>query len=232
MTDAFDGFWEASSLHDANAPAFVREVQDWVPRAEPRRLTCAGPDLALPAPRDRLTRVIRERRSVRRFADRALTCAEVGGLLSAFGSNRHGGRAFPSAGALYPLEAICLMARVEGIERGAAVYNPDNHSLSRLADLPPWSAWRDALGGDGEDEPPLVVVFAIDCSLMADKYGERGGRFALIEVGHAAQNLALRIAEQRLAGYELGATLDDALLAVCDLGPPWRAALGYACGAP
>ncbi len=71
----------------------------------------------------------------------------------------------------------------------AAHYNADNHSLSVVGPL--GESYADTLSLDGfEGVPQLIVVFVLFPDRMTEKYGERGGRFALIEVGHAAQNLA------------------------------------------
>ena len=63
--------------------------------------------------------------------------------------------------------------------------------------------------------------------------GPRGGRFALIEVGHAAHSLALRLTREKLAGFEMGGLLDREILRLLGLRDrPARVALGYACGLP
>ena len=45
-----------------------------------------------------------------------------------------------------------------------------------------------------------------------EKYGERAGRFGLIEVGAAAQSICLRLAQQNLGGYLLGGVADNEML--------------------
>ncbi len=68
---------------------------------------------------------------------------------------------------------------------------------------------------------------------LLDKYGCRGERFALIEIGHAAQNLALPVTAERLAGCEIGGTVDSQLRSLLDLGDARaRVGLAYACGLP
>ena len=68
---------------------------------------------------------------------------------------------------------------------------------------------------------------------VVEKYGATGGRFALIEVGHAAQNVALRVAADGLAGWLAGGVVESELLAMLHLdGTPARVALAYACGLP
>jgi hypothetical protein len=57
-------------------------------------------------------------------------------------------------------------------------------------------------------------VLVVDLAAVTAKYGARGGRFALQQVGHAAQNLSLRVAADGLTGYLLGAALDREVLEV------------------
>jgi nitroreductase len=76
-------------------------------------------------------------------------------------------------------------------------------------------------------------VFVLFPDRATAKYGERGGRFALIEVGHAAQNLALRLVAEGMAGCEAGGLLDEPVKALLRLdGTGAQVALGYACGLP
>ena len=79
--------------------------------------------------------------------------------------------------------------------------------------------------------PALVLIFAVRVGRLAQKYGERGGRFALIEVGHACQNVALRLATDGLVGYQLGGILDHDIEELLQLqGTTARVTLGYAIG--
>jgi hypothetical protein len=65
------------------------------------------------------------------------------------------------------------------------------------------------------------------------KYGERGGRFVLMEVGHYAQRLSLRIAQERLAGYELRGLKDERVKRLLGLeATEAMVALGYLVGIP
>ncbi len=132
---------------------------------------------------------------------------------------------------------MCLANAVEGPGRPAGrhglCHNPDNHSVNVVGPLAPWNEWCDSLNFPTPSPPQLVIVFVLLVEQMIAKYGSRGGRFALIEVGHAAHNLALRIAEEGLAGCEVGGAQDDAVLALLGLtATDARVALGYACGLP
>ena len=74
-------------------------------------------------------------------------------------------------------------------------------------------------------------MFVLFAERMTDKYGERGGRFALVEVGEAVQSLALRLVAEDLVGYALGGLVDEPVKRLLRLdGTRAQIALGYACG--
>lgn len=230
----YDLFWENSKLGRRTVPAFRRRLEHWaVADHDPEPLVYPGSDVRLRRADDRLARLIAARRSRRAFSTSPLPARRLGRLLSAFAAGTHGARGFPSAGALYPLEIFCLLENVSGSPGRAAVhYNADNHSLSVVGPLPAVDDYADALTLDGfEGIPHVMVVFVLFPSLMTEKYGERGGRFALIEVGHAAQNLALRLVREGLVGCEVGGLLDDEVVRILGLDRKGaQVALGYACG--
>ena len=118
-------------------------------------------------------------------------------------------RAVPSGGALYPLEVYAGVLRVAGIEPGLYHFDPLSVSLERL---------RDGLAGE---ELALLSTYpgiASSCAVLIlvaaifgrtrFKYGLRGYRFALLEAGHAAQNVILAASALRLASVPLGAFYD------------------------
>ncbi|MEW6153362.1 MAG: nitroreductase family protein [Actinomycetota bacterium] len=84
-----------------------------------------------------------------------------------------------------------------------------------------------------EGVPQVVVVFVLFTDRVVAKYGAMGRRFALMEVGHAAQNLALRLAADGLGGCQAGGVVETEMLGLLGLdGTPARVALAYACGLP
>lgn len=231
--EAFELFWEASTLTPALVPQFVARGERYLPADGGRWATYPGADIPLAEPGDRLARLLRRRRSGRSFAPGRLRAKQLGSLCVAFGTTDAGGRAFPSAGALYPLEVYCLADAVDGLDPAVYCYNADNHSLSPVGLLPPWDDYRRSLNFECVGVPQVVFVFVLMGDEPLAKYGARGGRFALLEAGHAAQNLALRVAVEGLAGCEIGGTVDPELRALLALdATPARVALAYSCGLP
>ena len=233
-TEAWELFWESSSLDATRLPAFARRLETYVPRVALRLATYPGDDIVLLRPHDRLARSLARRSSGRSFGRGRISVRQLGSLFEAFAGNKRGSRVFPSAGSLYPLEIFCLVNAAEGGLDGTAVcYNADNHSLSRVRAIPLWEEYRDVLSFPLEGMPQLVFIFVLFDGEMSEKYGARGGRFGLIEVGHAAQNLALRVAYEGLVGCEVGGTLDRPVLELLGLaGTGGRVALAYVCGIP
>lgn len=230
----YDLFWENSKLGAVSAQAFRLRIDEYLATEQERDdLRYPAAPVPLARPRDALGLAMDARRSERAFSERPLPQRRLGALFSAFGAVADGSRAFPSAGATYPLEIFALLPNVRGPLGGRVVhYEPHAHALTPVAELPPWETYRDAVDLDGlEGIPHVIVVFVLFPGRATAKYGERGGRFALIEVGHAAQNLALRLAREGLAGCEIGGLLDERVKSLLGLeGTPAQVALGYACG--
>jgi len=170
-------------------------------------------ELRLPAPSRRGRRSLEEtlaaRRSVRDFADHALSDSELSQLAwAAQGmTHRDGYRTVPSAGALYPLRLYVA------IQTGFYRYDPDQHLLRRCipGDMRE-SIHQAALAQDAVLQAPAVFIVTGLYQRIAQKYGAtRGARYVHIEVGHAAQNLHLQAVALNLASVPVGAFDDDRL---------------------
>jgi SagB-type dehydrogenase family enzyme len=234
--ELYDLFWENSKLNSVTIRQFRKRIDEYIATTDPVRpaLQYSAPDIVLKRPRDRLATLMERRRSVRQFSDAPIPAGKLGSLFAAFASSREGSRTFASAGAAYPLEVFCLLNRVAAaaLDRKAVYYNHDNHSLAVVAPLPDWSELAETINLEhASGVPQLVFVFVLLPDRATAKYGERGGRFALIEVGHAAQNLALRLVEADMIGCEAGGLLDEQIKTLLRLErTSAQVALGYACG--
>lgn len=230
----FDDFWEASSFNHYNIADFARGIETYSGKDKPQlSLKFPGKDYMLAKPKGALTKVMSRRISNREFDTAPLSEKQVGQLLSAFRTiNGLEHRVFPSAGAAYPLEVFMVTLDVKGrLNRKVLYYNADNHSVSVVCDAPDWSMLAKLVNIQLESPPQAIIIFVLDDVRMTAKYGERGGRFALIEVGAAMQNLCLAIADNKLHGVALGGLLDEPWRKVLRLqNTHMRIALGYACG--
>jgi len=121
-------------------------------------------------------------------------------------------RAVPSGGGLYPLEVYIIALRVEGIEQGIYHYNVQHHSLEQLK-----------FGDFTEELVPIVmgaipemvrsgsVLFVISGFFrrMTIKYGDRGYRYALFEVGELSEHLQLVGTSMNLGTCQIAGYYDD-----------------------
>lgn len=171
--------------------------------------------LELPEPRVdgdvSLEASIRERRSVRGYSNRPLSLVDAGQLLwAAQGiTSRDGGRAAPSAGALYPLELYLVAGDIESLPAGLYRYRPRGHRLQHIVDGDLRNALgRAALGQAWVRRAPAVLVIAAVYERSEKKYGQRARRYTRIETGHAAQNVYLQAVALGLGTVIVGA-FDD-----------------------
>jgi SagB-type dehydrogenase family enzyme len=169
-------------------------------------------------------RAIKERRTVRAFGADSLSIAQLSQLLWAaqgITDTRRGLRAAPSAGAVYPLDVFVVVGKggVEAMAAGVYRYRPSNHSLEVV------------ITGDHRKDvahaaltqmwiatAPVVFVITAQYERITSKYGERGVRYAQIEVGHVGENIFLQAEALRLVAGIVGAFRDAPLAAA--IGAP------------
>ncbi len=171
--------------------------------------------IQLPRPRLKsgysFEKVLGERRSVREYSSEALTIENVSQLLwAAQGVTRpEGSRTAPSAGATFPLELYLVAGNVNGLAQGLYRYRADQHKLIQLVnkDLRGDLAAA-ALGQEWMKESAIIIVIAAVYARATQKYGQRGVRYAHMEVGHAAQNVYLQAASLNMGTTLVGA-FDD-----------------------
>jgi SagB-type dehydrogenase family enzyme len=160
-------------------------------------------------------KAIKGRRTVRDFRQKSLSLNHLSQLVwSGQGitdSSENKGAA-ASAGALYPLDLYILIGEngVEKMEGGVYRYLPKEHSLLPIAK------------GDRRREiavaslsqmwmarAPVLFIITAEYRRITGKYGERGIRYAFIEVGHVGQNLFLQAEALGLGAGIVGAFHDS-----------------------
>jgi SagB-type dehydrogenase family enzyme len=102
-----------------------------------------------------------------------------------------------------------VAGNVNGLAQGLYRYLADQHRLIQLVnkDLRAELAAA-ALGQEWMKESAIIIVIAAVYDRAMRKYGQRGIRYAHIEVGHAAQNIYLQAASLNLGTTLVGA-FDD-----------------------
>ena len=171
--------------------------------------------IKLPAPsydsKFDLNKAIQERRSLREYRDEPVSLAQVAQLLwAAQGVTSLGGfRTAPSAGALYPLEFYVVAGKVDGLAAGLYKYNPHKHTLALTSEGDRRSELAAASLGQGwMSTAPAFIAIAGVYDRTESRYGERGSRYIHMEVGHAAQNIALEAVALGLGAVDIGAFSD------------------------
>ena len=155
---------------------------------------------------------LHKRRSLREYQPGELTLAEVGQLLwAAQGvTGAKGQRTAPSAGALYPLEVYLVSREVAELAAGIYHYLPSEHALLCIAegDIQEELSWA-ALGQESLRQAAATIALTAMYERTAHKYGERAERYVHMEVGSAAQNVALQAESLGLGTVFIGAFRDD-----------------------
>jgi len=175
----------------------------------------AGPLISLPTPTKKgkmsVEEALQARRTVRRFANRALTMDQLSQLLWAADGITDPGRGYrsaPSAGALYPLDLYVAIGErmVAELPPGVYHFHPDRHGLElqRKGDVRKELA-RASLYQSWMAEAPIMVVITGEYARCTRKYGERGVLYTHIEVGHVGQNLFLQAEALGLGAGIVGA---------------------------
>lgn len=166
-----------------------------------------------------LGQLLEQRRSVRDYAAKPLSLAQVGQLLwAAQGTTTRGGlRTAPSAGALYPLELYIVAGKVEGLKPGVYHYEPRGHYLTLVTAGNLRRALAAAAHQSWIASAPAIVVFGAVYARTEAKYGDRAKRYVHIETGHAAENLHLQAEDLGLATIDVGAFDDQAVASLLHL---------------
>ena len=173
-------------------------VQKPVP-PDARTVALPEPDRFDPVCTAGLLRVLRSRRSIRRYADTPLSLQELAFLLwSTQGvTERYGDEAtfrpVPSAGARHAFETYLFCRRVETLEEGIYRYLPLSHSLlfefreRGLADRISEACLGQRFVGKGA----VTFFWSVIPYRMEWRYGPAAHRVLPMDAGHVCQNLYL-----------------------------------------
>jgi len=165
-----------------------------------------------------LEKAIKQRRTVRSYGKTPIRKHQFSQILwSAQGITEDRGfkRASPSGGALYPADVYAAVGDncVEDLVAGVYHYQPKHHSVTKVAE------------GDRRNDlaiaslsqmwmalAPVLFVLTAEYRRITMKYGDRGIRYALMEIGHISQNILLQCQTLGLSAGIVGA-FDDGKVA-------------------
>ena len=161
--------------------------------------------------------VLQERRSHRRYTDTPLSMADIAMLLWASqGISVRAGNFFfrtaPSAGALYPVETYLSIQNVHSCSPGLFHFQPAEFCLERLSEgFAGKKVAAAALGQNFLARAGAVFIWSAVLRRNFSKYGHRGLRYVMMDVGHICQNLLLAAEALDLGSCPVAAFYDDAL---------------------
>jgi SagB-type dehydrogenase family enzyme len=167
---------------------------------------------------------VKQRRTVRAFADEPLTVEQLAQILwAAQGITEDGGfkRAAPSGGALYPMDVWAAVGKggVKNLSHGVYHYEPAHHALTQFV---PEDTRVDlaaaSLGQMWVARAPVVLILTAEYPRITGKYGERGRRYAMIEAGHIGQNIFLQCQALGLDAGIVGAFSDKEVAGIVNAG--------------
>lgn len=186
-----------------------------------------------------MLKIIEERRSKRKFKGYSISTNELYLILHySYGITGEASiidnpdkiwhyRAVPSGGALYPLELYIYLNK-SSIAKGIYHYRPDNDTIELIDEgdyLNKISQFIAAGNVDIENSSCIVFITSMIQRHMI-KYGERGYRFLLQEVGAVSQNVSLVCQSIGLASCILGGYIDDDINALIGLHAPMETIQG------
>ncbi|MGV8856321.1 MAG: nitroreductase family protein [Devosia sp.] len=167
-----------------------------------------------------LTQVLKQRRTVRDFSEKAITLEALNRLIwAAQGvTGDDGKRTAPSAHALHPLRLLVVVNNVSSLEKGLYEVSTADGSLKKTNALDVRNSLQETSIGAPKwiTDAACIVVICADMATPAQAfaeqkpYGLRGARYVYIEAGAAAQNLQLQSTAEGLGSVWVGGFDDEA----------------------
>lgn len=119
-------------------------------------------------------------------------------------------RAYPSAGALYPIEVYVVANNVEYLKKGVYHYNVAENCLEYILNLSENDLTNKFnIRDQSIDCAPITILLTAMFHRTIYKYGNRGYRFILTESGHLLQNIALLSTSYGMGTCDIGGYEDD-----------------------
>lgn len=184
-------------------------------------------------------KIIEERRSRRKFKEYSISTNELYLILhysygitgeSPIAGNIEGTwhyRAVPSGGALYPLE-LYIYLNNSSVEKGIYHYRPDNDTIELIDEGDYLNRIRQFIAAGNIDIEKSSCIIFVTSMIQRHmiKYGERGYRFLLQEVGAVAQNISLVCQSINLSSCIIGGYIDDEINALIGVHAPMETIQG------
>lgn len=126
-------------------------------------------------------------------------------------------RAYPSAGARYPLEIYVILLRSMDLRKGIYHYHVRTHSLEYLWSCATHSLLDCFLRQSFVSKATAIIIVSSVMNRTTIKYSDRGYRFALFEAGHVMQNFSLIAEALKIKLCALGGFVDSKVVDLLEL---------------
>jgi len=168
--------------------------------------------------------VIKKRRSIRDFKKQKISLKTISELLyysagiTFFGRNwNETHRAYPSAGARYPLELYPVLFNISGVKDGVYHYNIKEHSLELILEGNFSKTIKKYVGQKWIRNAGIILLISAVFDRTRVKYGDRGYRYVFLDAGHLTQNIYIMSTAMKLGCCTIGGFLDDKLNELLDI---------------
>ena len=160
--------------------------------------------------------VLQHRRSRRRFSGNTMSLPDLARLLwAAQGITAQAGAHFfrtsPSAGALYPIETYVAAGNIEGVKQGMYHLNVAEFLLEEISleSHIGKEVAQASLDQSFMENSSAIFIWSAIFRRNMSKYGNRGGRYICMDVGHICQNLLLAAENLGFSACPVAAFYDD-----------------------
>ena len=126
-------------------------------------------------------------------------------------------RLFPSGGAMYPTNIYLLNLKESDLAKGLYYYNPKKHWLELLFKDYDNNETNKIICDEDISNPSALVILTSSYFKHCLKYGGRGFRYSLIEIGALAQLIDISCRDAGLDCVWLGAFNDDYVKKLLDI---------------
>ena len=161
--------------------------------------------------------ILQHRQSLRKYRTEPVSLEHLAFMLWASQGITHQSgkylfRTTPSAGALYPVETYISVHSIKGLGTGLYHFDTEHFSLDRLTGQDKTETIDQAcLSQEFIDQAAIVFLWTGVFRRVMGKYGDRGIRYILFEVGHICQNILLAAEAVGCGGCPTGAFYDNEL---------------------
>lgn len=126
-------------------------------------------------------------------------------------------RAYPSAGAGYPLESYPVVLRVRNVDRGIYHHDVKRNTLELMRGGDFSSRIVQCTGQEWVRAASVVLVVSAVFGRTIAKYGDRGYRYVFLDAGHMVQNTYLVAVSMNLGCCTIGGFLDHEMDTMLEL---------------